>query len=51
MAATYMYRLKDGEVEAKVFDSDNLPEGWVDSPAKCVEKPKKEEKVKRGNRA
>lgn len=35
---TWMYRrTEDGSVEAQIFDSDALPEGWVDSPAKCVE--------------
>jgi hypothetical protein len=37
---TYLYRLdKTGNVEAKIFDDENLPtqEGWVDSPAKLVE--------------
>lgn len=29
---TYMYRLKDGAVEARIFDSDAIPEGWVDAP-------------------
>ena len=39
--ATWGYRLKDGEVEAQVFEED-LPKGWHDSPAKCVaKKPKK----------
>jgi len=38
---TYMYRKNaKGEVEAQVFDSDNIPKGWVDSPEK-VEKPKR----------
>lgn len=31
---TWMYRLKDGAVEAKIFDSDDLPKGWVDAPPK-----------------
>lgn len=31
------YRLKDGEIEAKIFDGD-LPKGWHDSPAKCAPK-------------
>lgn len=38
---TYMYREKDGEVEAKVFDSDSIPEGWADSPAAAKKEPKK----------
>lgn len=48
---TYMYRLKDGKVESRVFDSDAIPDGWVDSPAKCKEeKPVAKKKVSRGNR-
>lgn len=31
---TFMYRRKDGNVESKVFDSDAIPEGWVDTPTK-----------------
>lgn len=36
--ATFRYRMgKDGKLESKVFDSDNVPaSGWHDSPAKCV---------------
>lgn len=44
---TYMYRLADGEIESKVFDSDEIPEGWVDNPQLCskeTEDPKKPEK-------
>lgn len=37
---TYMYRLKDGKIEAEVFDSDEIPEGWVDTP-ETIEEPKK----------
>jgi hypothetical protein len=47
MAKTYMYKLIKGKVEAKVFDSDAIPDGWEDSPAKC--KPVKKKQVKRGN--
>lgn len=32
--ATCGYRLKDGEVESRVFEDDTLPKGWVDTPAK-----------------
>ncbi len=35
--AVWGYRLKDGEVEAQVFEED-LPKGWQDSPVKCVAK-------------
>ena len=34
---TWGYRLKAGEVEARIFDGD-LPRGWVDSPAKVKAK-------------
>lgn len=43
---TYMYRRKDGEVEARVFDSDEIPAGWADSPAKAHESTKRYRKVK-----
>lgn len=37
---TFMYRrAEDGSVESRVFDSDAIPEGWVDSPAKVEEMP------------
>lgn len=32
--AAWGYRLKDGEVEGKIFEDGKLPKGWVDSPAK-----------------
>lgn len=33
---TWMYRrTAKGDVSEKVFDSDSIPPGWVDSPAKC----------------
>jgi len=38
----FMYRrTKDGEIEAKIFDSEEVPaRHWVDDPAKCkAEKP------------
>lgn len=28
------YRLKNGEVEARIFEDGKLPRGWVDTPAK-----------------
>lgn len=31
------YRLKDGEVEAKIFEGKR-PKGWSDSPAKLTKK-------------
>ena len=31
---TCRYRKNDnGEIEAEMFDSDDVPDGWVDSPA------------------
>lgn len=33
---TYMFKLENGELKSEVFDSEQLPEGWVDSPAKCA---------------
>lgn len=43
--ATWAYRLKDGEVEAQLFETDEVPKGWHDSPAKCVKRgrPKKDD--------
>lgn len=41
--STWGYRAVDDEVEAKIFEcakGDDLPAGWVDSPAK-LSKPKK----------
>lgn len=38
--ATWGYRLKDGEVEARLFEEDTAPEGWADTPAKLERKPK-----------
>lgn len=34
---TWMYRLNDGEVESQLFDSDEIPKGWQDSPPKQAE--------------
>ena len=31
---TWMYKRRYGRIESKVFDSDEIPAGWVDSPAK-----------------
>ena len=37
---TYMYRKNEaGEVESQVFDSDDIPKGWSDSPAKLEKAP------------
>lgn len=30
---------KSGEIESEMFDSDNVPDGWEDSPA-CFDKKK-----------
>ncbi|MGI9492769.1 MAG: hypothetical protein ACR2QF_10260 [Geminicoccaceae bacterium] len=49
---TWMYRLHYGKVQSRIFDSNAIPKGWVDSPAKCTEeKPKqrRSKKVKDGN--
>jgi len=27
------YRLKDGKIEARVFENGKLPRGWKDTPA------------------
>jgi len=32
---SYHYRYHQGEIEARVFLSDAIPLGWVDSPALC----------------
>lgn len=32
-----------GRLESKIFDSDEIPPGWFDNPAKC-EKPEKAKK-------
>lgn len=38
---TWMYRRGAfGRVEARVFDSEEIPAGWVDSPAKLETAPK-----------
>lgn len=46
---TMLYRRKpDGEIESKVFDSDELPtRHWVDDPAKCKEAVKKTTRKKK----
>ena len=48
---THRYRLNNGQVESKIFDSDAIPEGWVDTPAKLTKaEPKAEPKHKpKGN--
>jgi len=44
----YMYRMKDGEIEAKVFqDDEKVPSEWKDDPAKCKQKKIFKKKVKK----
>lgn len=40
---TFMYRRKDGGIDAQIFDSDDLPEGWVDHPDKAEDAGKEPE--------
>lgn len=44
---TMMYQSKDGEVVFEIFDSDEIPKGWVDDPSKC--RPRKSKEVKDAN--
>ena len=49
MTQVFLYRVVDGEVEAKIFDFDDMPKsGWSDSPdaALAKAKPKKQPKKK-----
>ena len=48
MTQVFLYRVVGGEVEAKIFDSDDMPKsGWSDSPAAAAKaKPKKQPKKK-----
>ncbi|MGI9485407.1 MAG: hypothetical protein ACR2RF_05905 [Geminicoccaceae bacterium] len=43
---TWMYRLHYGKVQSRIFDSNAIPNGWVDSPVKCVEEKPSEAKPK-----
>jgi predicted RNA-binding protein with RPS1 domain len=46
MTQVFLYRVVGGEVEAKIFDSDDMPKsGWSDSPASAKAKPKKQPKT------
>ena len=36
-----MYKEIDGEVKAQIFDGDNLPSDWFESPEAAQAKPKK----------
>jgi len=41
MTKVFLYRVVGGEVEAKIFDADDVPKsGWSDSPAAAKAKPK-----------
>jgi hypothetical protein len=42
----YLYKKTNGAVEAKVFEDDENPGGWVDDPIKCDDKPKVKAKPK-----
>jgi hypothetical protein len=33
---TWAYRPGAGGVESRLFEDGNIPDGWHDSPAKCV---------------
>ena len=49
MTQVFLYRVVGGEVEAKIFDADDMPKsGWSDSPAAATAKakPKKQPKKK-----
>lgn len=38
---TVMYKLNEGKVESEIFDSEDIPKGWVDSPEKCIKRKKR----------
>ena len=49
MTQVFLYRVVGGEVEAQIFDFDDMPKsGWSDSPdaALAKAKPKKQPKKK-----
>ena len=50
---TWMYRKGPDGVQAEIFDSDEIPPGWVDTPDKAEEQPKRgrPRKVKDGDGA
>lgn len=53
MPKAYMYRFKGGEIEAKVFDTEDLPslpDEWKDSP-ESVKKPVKKARSRKKNGA
>lgn len=43
MKDTYLYKVVKGAIVSELFDSENLPKGWYDSPeaAEKAAKPKK----------
>ena len=48
MTQIYLYRVVGGEVEAQIFDFDDMPKsGWSDSPAAATAKPKPKERPKK----
>ena len=48
MTQVFLYRIVAGEVEAKIFDSDDMPKsGWSDSPAAATAKSKPKERPKK----
>jgi len=40
----FLYKLVDGEVEAKLFEDDQNPKGWADNPANAKSPAKKAKK-------
>ena len=47
MTQVFLYRIVGGEVEAKIFDADDMPKsGWSDSPDAAA-KPKPKERPKK----
>ena len=48
MTKVFLYRIVDGEVEAKIFDADDMPKsGWSDSPEAATAKSKPKERPKK----
>ena len=48
MTQVFLYRVVGGEVEAKIFDSDDMPKsGWSDNPASAAAKPKPKKQSKK----
>lgn len=38
----WQYEMRDGQVHGEIFDSEELPEGWFDTPKECREGAKDE---------